>query len=153
MKAILLILMFCGVTYVGYSMGNTFGRRERFYRELIMLCNMLVSNIRFNKNKLSIIIENYCKTCSADMRLYLEDYLANNIGNISFLSSYDNERIREFFLGLGVFDSSGEIGYIENYKVGFEECYNNCVEENKKYGVLYTKLGFMIGLIVVILLI
>ena len=152
-KTLLLILMFLGVSYVGYSMGKTFGRRERFYRELIMLCNMLVSNIRFNKNKLYIIIENYCKSCSADMRLYLENYLNNNIENISFLSPYDNEIIREFFLGLGGFDCSGEIGYIDNYKVGFEECYNNSVEENKKYGVLYTKLGFMVGLIVVILLI
>ena len=145
--------MFLMSSYLGYVIGKNYSKREKFYGELLMLCNVLITNIRFNKNKLKIIINEFMDNCSNDMCEYLHGYLRNDMEELSFISKYDNKRIKDFFSRLGEFDSGSEIGYIENSKIYFNDCYMKSMEDNKKYGVMYTKLGFMAGLILVILFI
>ena len=137
----------------GYVLGKNYSNREKFYNELMIFCNMLIANIRFNKNKLNVICEDYANSCSNDMGEYIYNYLNNSMTDISFISKYENKKIKDFFDGLGNFDSNSEIGYIENYKIYFNECYKKSVEENKKYGTLYSKLGLILGLVLVILFI
>ena len=153
MKFILIITLFLGCSYIGFGASKNYSRKVAFYNELILFCNVLISNIRFNKNKLKIIIEDYMGNVGIDIKNYLLGYLNGNIEDIHFISRYDNSKIKEFFTGLGSFDSDGEIGYIENYKLYFDSCYSKSVEENKKYGALYSKLGVVAGLVLLILFI
>lgn len=153
MKFIFIITLFMGCSYIGIITSKNYSKREVFYNELIMFCNVLISNIRFNKNKLRVVVEDYINIASIDMKNYLLSYINDDIEDIYFISKYDNAKIKEFFIGLGNFDTSGEIGYIENYKLYFNDCYAKSVEENKKYGALYSKLGVIAGLVLLILFI
>lgn len=153
LKFICLLIMFAGVSYIGIELGSNYSKKEKFFSELNMFCNMLINNIKFNKNKISVVINDNINNYSSDLKEYLSCFLNDKLNDLSFINKYQNQKIREFFLGLGSFDTSNEINYINNYKILFEEFLSNSKEENKKYGALYSKLGIMVGLILVILFI
>lgn len=152
-KVLSLLAVFIGTSYIGVEMGRRYIKREKLFNELIMFCNVLSNNIKFNRNKLKYIISENIENYSYDLREYLSNFLEDRIDEIYFLSRYENQKLSEFMRGLGNFDSNGEIGYIENYKILFEEFHKKSCSENKKYGALYSKLGIMLGLILVILFI
>lgn len=152
-KFVCLLVIFIGVSYIGISLSINYSKRERFFNELISFCNVLFNNIKFNKSKLKVVIKENLDNYKTELKDYLQNYLENKEVKISLLTEYENSKVNEFFVSIGKLDSFGELNNIENYKIIFNEFYNDCKLNNKKYGNLYSKLGVIFALILVILFI
>ena len=152
-KILCLVFLFGGVSYIGISLSNNYIKRERFFNELISFCNVLSNNIKFNKNKLKIVIGDNKDHYKTELKNFLEDYLNNKKNQISILTEFENQKLLEFFNSIGKMDTCGELNNIENYKIVFNEFYDSCKSKNKKYGNLYSKLGIIFALILVIVLV
>ena len=150
-KFVCLLVIFIGVSYIGISLSINYSKRERFFNELISFCNVLFNNIKFNKSKLKVVIKENLDNYKTELKDYLQNYLENKEVKISLLTEYENSKVNEFFVSIGKLDSFGELNNIENYKIIFNEFYNDCKFNNKKYGNLYSKLGVIFALILVIL--
>ena len=81
----------------------------------------------------------------------MADYKTGKSFSVGFLTEYENQKVLEFLNSIGFFDVCGELNNIERYNQIFNRLYNESVLNNKKYGELYSKLGIMLGLIVVII--
>ncbi len=150
-KFVCLLVIFIGVSYIGISLSINYSKRERFFNELISFCNVLFNNIKFNKSKLKVVIKENLDNYKTELKDYLQNYLENKEVKVSLLTEYENCKVNEFFVSIGKLDSFGELNNIENYKIIFNEFYNDCKFNNKKYGNLYSKLGVIFALILVIL--
>ena len=150
-KTISLLIVFLGSSYIGVEISNSYSKKEKFFREIIMFCDMLINNIGFNKNKIGVVIENNLDNYSGDLKDCLSSYIAEKSIDVEFLNKYQNQKINDFFNGLGGFDVGSEINYINSYKLIFEDFYEKGKDENKRYGTLYSKIGIIVGLILVIL--
>lgn len=152
-KIISLLIMLIGPTYVGFEVALNYSKKEKFFSELNLFCNMLSNNIKFNKNKIKTVIFDNLDNYSNDLKDCLKNYIENKKLYVDFLNKYQNTKVSEFFNGLGNFDSNSEISYIENYKLLFQEFGNKCKEDNKRYGSMCSKIGVIVGLVLVILFI
>lgn len=152
-KFVCLLVIFVGVSYIGISLSINYSKRERFFNELISFCNVLFNNIKFNKSKLKVVIKENLDNYKTELKDYLQNYLENKEVKVSLLTEYENSKVNEFFVSIGKLDSFGELNNIENYKIIFNEFYEDCKFNNKKYGNLYSKLGVIFALILVILFI
>lgn len=148
-KGFCLFAIFLGFSYFGIAIGRSYGKKEKFFSEVLMFLNILSNNIKFNKNKLNkIIAENI-----DGLKTEFKGVLGGSREDISFLTKYENEKLFEFLNSIGNFDVDGEINNIESYKQIFNNFHSESLQNNKKYGALYSKLGIMLGLVVVIIFI
>ena len=153
LKIISLSTIFFIVSFIGVEISSNYSKKERLFRELLSFCNLMINNIKFNKNKLYIILKENINNYSSELRSYLECYINGTKYKSSLISEEQDIKISEFISGLGCFDVNGEVGYIENYKSIFYDYHMTAKENNKKYGSLFSKLGIVSGILLVILLI
>ena len=150
-KIACLTLIFVGVSYVGVAVGKTYVKKEKFFNEVLTFLNVLANNIQFNKSKLSNVIDENIDNFKTEFKQVLVDYKTGKSSSVGFLTEYENQKVLEFLNSIGFFDVCGELNNIERYNQIFNRLYNESVLNNKKYGELYSKLGIMLGLIVVII--
>ncbi len=152
-KVIYLLTMFVGFSYFGIAIGRNYSKKEQFLCEVLSFLNILSNNIKFNKSKLSGVIVENVDNFKTDLKNVLNGFLKNEIVEVPFLTKYENQKLHEFLNSVGMYDVEGELSNIERYKQIFSNFYNESLVNVKKYGVLYSKLGVMLGLIVVIIFI
>ena len=152
-KVFCLLTMFVGFSYFGVVMGKNYVKKEKFFCEVLSFLNILSNNINFNKNKLTNIIAENVGNFKTDFKYVLNGFLNNEIVEVPFLTEYEKQKLYDFLNSVGAYDVEGELSNIERYKQIFNNFYNDSLENSKKYGVLYSKLGIMLGLIVVIIFI
>lgn len=126
-----------------------------FYKDLSAFCDILTSQITFTKNSLSQIVLSSCNNYDTKLKTSLHNYFVNKkiYENIEILSEKENAFVKQFFQSLGKFDAVGEIANISNYKQEIKRSVEYAKEQEIKYGTLGTKLGFIAGLLLCIILI
>ena len=72
--------------------------------------------------------------------------------NCPVLKPEEKEMVFLFFKSLGRSDVLGQSKEILNFVKRFDENLTKCASENKKYGSLSLKLGFIAGLFIVVIL-
>ena len=70
-----------------------------------------------------------------------------------FLKGEDKSLVEDYFKMLGKGDSASQKTYFSAAKEGITKLYSDAENEYKKYGDLYIKLGFLCGLLILILII
>ena len=95
-KTISLLIVFLGSSYIGVEISNSYSKKEKFFREIIMFCDMLINNIGFNKNKIGVVIENNLDNYSGDLKDCLSSYIAEKSIDVEFLNKYQNQKINDF---------------------------------------------------------
>lgn len=155
MKIFLFILVLIGLTFVGYCFSKRFKDKLVFYKDLGSFCDNLTNQITFTKNSLSQIVISSYESYSSKLKSTLHNYFIQKkpYENVDILSEKENMFVKNFFQSLGKFDSVGEIANIANYKQEIKRSINEAHEQEIKYGTLGTKLGFIFGLLVCIVLI
>ena len=79
--------------------------------------------------------------------------LPNEIPTFSFLSKDEGDFVNDYFLMVGKGDSASQSAYFTSVKGTLGEYKRKSAEECTKYGDLYLKLGFLCGLMILVIII
>lgn len=164
MKWILMTILFCACVTAGFLTSTKYKRKVAFFTSLIMLAQKLDVEINFSRERLKKLIENFDQKAKGNLfgidKNFL-DYLENGrdltseklFGKNNLIKIEDKEVVTMFFRSLGRSDVENQTKEIKNAISRFEKLLQDASVENKKYGSLGTKLGFIAGFAIVILLI
>lgn len=155
MKIALMLVILIGSTAFGYSFSRVVKEKLNFFKDLYMFCSIVEGDIKFLKNNLKTIVlknENAFTSCFKNV---VTDYFVNKkpYEKLSILTEDENVFLKNFFESLGKFDVTGEIENIKNHKSEIERKINEKLEKFNKTGSLGTKLGFIFGLLICVVLI
>ncbi|HEY8423566.1 MAG TPA: stage III sporulation protein AB [Clostridia bacterium] len=152
-----LLMTGCG-TYLGYKTSNRYKKREKLLNETVLFCDSLINDITYLQPALKDMLEqksnNYYELKPA-LNAFVKLLQNNAIVNIEVLKNNIPKGLFKddeypLFLGLldilGKSDAQTQRGGIESVKHAFLIKQKTAMEESKKYGGLYLKLGFLGGL-------
>lgn len=155
MKLYFILLICVAVFYIGYCFSIYYKKKLTIYCDLIKLCEILQSEIKFNKNTIHQIILNNLNSFSNEFKQFLINYYINNNNdyNLIYLNSSEIKTIKNFFDSLGKYDVEGEIAQIKNQQTILALKKDEVEIKNQKIGQLGTKLGVLCALLVFIVLV
>lgn len=156
-----LILLFCLVflcTLIGLGVSKNYKERKRFFEELLTFVQFLKTDIVFGMTKLQKSINTFSQDVkNSNLKSLLNNYcnILKDDGiinqnrlfeNIKILKNDEIDLLLNFFKGLGKSDVMGQVEHFEKMYKRIEIYFNQSKNEKEKYGNLYTKIGFLIGL-------
>ena len=149
----------CGIW--GYRLSNKYIKRKKFFDVFFLFLKTLKADINFSGKKLKGILKNNNLTSCQEFNLLINNYcLLLDVGDfgelfacINILSLDEMEMICSFFKNLGKVDVYNQVKNIEAFECVVANFLKSADEDCKRYGSLYTKLGVLAGILVVILII
>ena len=113
------------------------------------LMDILNSNLDYKDNNTKKLLGNYINILSKNMTLSYD----NLFEGIDILTTEESECIFDFFKGFGMYDINSQLEEIcatESRCIVFFELAS---EDAKKYGMLYAKLGLIVGAFVALIIV
>lgn len=151
-KTIVVILTFGLSILISYLLSLKHVKLHNFYLDFFTFNNCYENQLSYSKNTLPSIIENFNNRDSDFIEL-LRRYMDNReVVNLSYLKDEDYLLINEYVSTLGKTDEYSQKQFIQNYKGIISKNLENSEVSKKRYCALYIKLGFFIGLTLVILI-
>lgn len=163
---ILILGLIAAATTAGYNVSRRYNGRERFFLEAGLLCDRLSAEIKFSRSTLAAAFAFAAADCKSHLRILAEKYsaLLGEYADTSevvlrgelpagYLKPAEFDIMLRFFGSLGRADAETELKTIAGYKAAIEGFHAEAAAEKKKYGGLYTKLGFLAGVVISILII
>jgi len=125
--------------------------RAAYYEALVGFINQIISEIKFRKNPIKIIAEEYMKMKVSALNTHLTEYVQSpNPTSLQLsrgvLKPNELERVRLFLESLGTLDSETQILELEAHKEKFSLEAKKTLEHQQKFSGMYVKLGFFAGL-------
>ncbi len=150
---ILYICIVLFLTYLGYFLSGKYRYRKKFHIAWEQFHQNFLSEVGYTRRPLKEVIEKFKN--NGDFSDFLKEYNKNHAwdGKIDFLSKEENDFLNEYFSFLGKSDYLGQKEYFTATTKRIEELKQKSEVDAKKYTDLYVKLGFLLGLIIVILLV
>ena len=147
----------------GYFLAKKYRQRKAFFRQLKEFNERYLSEISYYRRPIKAFASSYAYKGEFAHLLnlffaYLEAGQARGFEvdfktEFPFLRQDERQVVADYFFMLGRGDSGSQKGYFSGVKEGLTKLYNVAVEDCKKYGDLYVKLGFLCGLFILILMI
>ena len=162
MKYVLIVVLISCCTYIGFGVSRYYKNRKDFFSDLVMLLDKLRLDINFSKEKIGDIISNFSPLSNHFNKL------RNNFLSILDTNKFDEEVLIEginilkddeisclisFFKSLGRFDIENQTRQIVSFKEEFQKFESECNQKKQKYGSLFIKLGFIIGVLISLLIV
>lgn len=153
LKIILLILLVALCTFGGYVLTKKYRQKKQFYYELFLFNDRFITEVTFRKRPLT----EFCKSFdySNDFSNMIDGFLIKKnykIG-LEYLSDDEKSFVEDYFKMLGKSDSKSQTAYLTEIKKEIDNKKALSEADLKKYSDLYIKLGFLFGLIALILLV
>lgn len=163
MKWVIIAILFGICVAIGYLFSMKYKKRVQFYTALIMFAQKLDVEINFSRERLKKLIEGMDEKTKRNLFGLDKNFLNYLSGseeltqealfkNCPVLKPEEKEMVFLFFKSLGRSDVLGQSKEIQNFVKRFDENLTKCANENKKYGSLSLKLGFIAGLFIVVIL-
>ena len=162
MKYFLIIILIACSTYIGWGFSKYYVNRKNFFKEFVLLLDKLKLDISFSKDKITDIISGY-DTKNKQIKTLLNNFLiileTGNFEddllfkNINILKDDEKNNILLFFKSLGRFDMDNQTKQIEAFKQEFTVFEKNATSKNDKFGSLFVKLGFIVGILISLLVV
>lgn len=144
-------ILLCFSTLIGYILSGKFTDKQSFYYNFITFNSKLKNELHFGQSTLISIIKDIDKD-SDFYKLFYRCVIENkDYYNINYLSKKENDYFKMYLQDVGKGDVKSQIEYLENINKTITLEYDKILEQNKKYKTLYIKMGFLIGLILLIL--
>ncbi|HBB44566.1 MAG TPA: hypothetical protein DCZ34_00370 [Clostridiales bacterium] len=133
-KIALLISLFAMCSYLGFSVGNTYLEKQRFYEDLLNFCQLLKNEISFLKTDIISIISKTTYTSKLNNILFdvsnvlisTENFSSTDLNDdfdkYSFLSEQDKKMLCDIFSNLGKLSYEEQIGRIEYNIASIDQC-------------------------------
>jgi len=151
MKFVLGILLLFFSTIIGYFLASKYIDRKKFYNDFINFNQLLKQQILFNKRTLIEIIKE--QKNDSEFYLVLQNGIINKRydANFNYLNKDDVVFFSSYLKSLGTSDIDTQIDFINKTNEILVVKFNQALEYEKKYKTLYIKMGFLIGLMLMII--
>ena len=139
-------------TILGYFFAQKYCQRRDFFNSFSSFNKRFKGEVGFTKNSIISLVDK--QTQKDDFYKYLADFLSSGKVNVEekYLNKEDVSFFYEYLKNLGVGDVETQIKYLDSLEKQIELKVKEATENDKKYRSLYIKLGFLIGLVVLIVL-
>ena len=164
-----MLKLFIGICLVaftsicGYLFAGKYRKRKMFFAQFYEFNERFLSEVSYYRRPLCDFIANYAYIGAFNELLQgyytdikeksLFDRRILDLEDFSFLKKDEKVVIADYFLMLGRGDSASQKGYFSTVKSTLSKLQIQAVDEGKRYGDLYIKLGFLSGLLLLLLII
>lgn len=126
-------------TLLGILLSSDKKKKMQVFNELYEFNEKLLLNLKFGKEPISKIVKDFPSV----LKLYNGE-LKLNTKNAEFINNY--------LQNLGYTDAISQIDYLNEKKLHLKKYKDESFDDYKKYGSLYIKIFFMVGILIAILL-
>lgn len=148
-------------TFCGYLLSKKYRKRKLFFHELEIFNERFLSEIAYSRRPIKDFASKYVflgefNDALMDFFVAIDDgrlFTVDDLQAYSFLKDEEKRFIEEYFRMLGRGDSSSQNAYFSSAKTDLIRYKNMTETESKKYGDLYIKIGFLCGLLILILIV
>jgi len=145
LKAVICILVVAFSTYLGYFFSEKYRRRKKFMAQLYSFNERFISELSYERRPLKEFFSKY--EYKGDFLKLLEGYLEKKPEcSFPFLTADDINYVNGYFSSLGKGDAYEQSGYFTAQRDSLSSLKEESERDEKKYGGLYIKLGFLAGL-------
>ena len=159
MKIIVGIAVVAFTTYCGWFLSRKYRRRKKFFLDMQEFNLSFLEEISYSKRP----FEAFCarRHYTGGFGELLEEVLFQraekktakiSMDEYTFLLVDERVFVGEYFQTVGRADSQSQKGYFSNAKTKLDSLKSKGEEDSKRYTDLYTKLGFLAGLAIMIIL-
>lgn len=164
-KFVLGVCIVAFTSFCGYVLSKKYRQRKSFYLQFYQFNERFLSEIAYYRRPIkefiakyayqgefSELLEEYVQTLGVENRNPSErDFVG--LSTFSFLSKDETDFVNDYFLMVGKGDSSSQKAYFGSVKNALSEKKDAVQTESKRYGDLYIKLGFLLGLAILVVII
>lgn len=162
-KVILCIAIVAFTSFCGYLCAKPYRKRKEFFIQFKEFNDRFINEISYLKRPIEVFLFQY--RYKGEFKLFLEDYfksIKNNDCDVketlanseySFLKRDEKDFILGYFSMLGKGDSLSQKNYYNASKELISKLQINTEMDYKKRGEIYIKLGFLFGILILILII
>lgn len=152
LKYVICVLLVAFSTYLGYFLSEKYRRRKKFMAQLYSFNERFISELNYARRPLKEFFAEY--EYKGDFLALLNSYADKNFNcAFTFLSSDDVNYVNGYFSRLGKGDAYEQSGYFTAQRERLSALRADSENDEKKYGGLYVKLGFLAGLAVAVVII
>ena len=163
LKFLLGIAVIAFTTFCGYLLAKKYRIRKQFFTQLQEFNERFLSEIAYYKRPLREFIAGYAYQGEFDVALQefvmglengsFHERTLSELPTYAFLTQEEQRFVSDYFLMLGRGDTISQKGYFSSVKEPLAKFQTKATEASKKYGDLYVKIGFLCGLLLLILMI
>ena len=164
-KFILGVAIVCFTSFCGYLLAKKYRQRKSFFVQMNEFNERFLSEIAYYRRPIKEFSEKY------EYKGEFDELLSSFVGSLgksgdaegqaekgflpeySFLTKDEAGFVRDYFLMVGKGDSASQSAYFTSVKGTLGEYKRKAAEECAKYGDLYLKLGFLYGLMILVIII
>ena len=154
MNLILGILGLIVSTYLGYMYSKKYIDRKKFYEDFFYFNKNFYNQVSYSQNSLIKVVKD--KDDNSYFNTLLKEIIINNNEDIKLSDNFlkeDEEFFKEYVANIGKSDYDTQKKYLSEMDSMIIKKMADAEENEKKYKKTYLKLGFTVGLIILIILI
>jgi stage III sporulation protein AB len=164
-----MIKFLLGIAVVGFTsfcgrlLAKKYRQRNNFFKQFKEFNERFLNEITYSRRPLMEFVKAYSyegefEELLQEFYVYLKEncstpYFLQDNPRYVFLKSEDKKFIQDYFLMLGKGDSLSQKGYFSSVKDGLLKLYAEAQSDAKRYSDLYVKIGFLCGLLLLILMV
>ena len=161
-KFIVGIAVVAFTSFCGYFLARKYRQRKLFFKQLQEFNERFLSEISYYRRPIKEFASKY--VYKGDFDELLQDFFALiqsrerveagllDSPKYAFLKAEEKRVVEDYFLMLGKGDSVSQKGYFSSVKETLSRLQSDAETACKRYGDLYIKLGFLCGLLILILM-
>ncbi len=162
-KFLLGVAIVAFTSFCGYLLSKGYRKRKAFFKQFKEFNERFLSEISYYRRPLKEFAGAYAY--NGEFQILLESYFqaldARSETSItvcekeeySFLTEEDRRVVEDYFLMLGRGDSASQKGYFTSVVAKLSAIQTESETAAKRYGDLYVKIGFLCGLLILILIV
>ncbi len=160
-KFLLGIAIVAFTSFCGYLLAKKYRQRKSFFKQLNEFNERFLSEIAYYRRPIREFISKYSyqgefETLLLDYLTALNEQSGKNFmesGDYAFLNEEERRRVEDYLFMLGKGDSVSQKGYFSSVREKLSSLQEEADKAAKRYGDLYVKLGFLCGLLILILIV
>lgn len=163
-KLIVGILLVCFTTFCGYLFARKYRQRKKFFTQWTLFNERFLSEIAYYRRPIKEFYQKY--EYESEFNEFLLDFIKvlshgapkketydKILEEFPFLEKEDKSQIVDYFLMLGRGDSGSQKSYFSSAKASLSTRLGEVENQAKRYGDLYVKLGFLLGLALLVIIV
>ena len=152
MKIIIGIFFLFLCTFIGYNLSLKYTKRKMFYGNFFNFNEKLLREVSFLQTTIVSLLNDI--DINTDFYDSLKHYI--NTKEFKFDKQYlleeEKNELNRYFKTIGTSDKIGQLEYLNSMDITLKNKRIQTEENEKKYRMLYIKMGFLIGLIILVIL-
>ena len=156
------IVIIAFTTFCGYLLARKYRRRRQFFSQWKEFNERFLTEISYYRRPIQQFIGNFSYQGEFECLLRTFSQMLGDDerkgdfteeADFVFLKAEEKRVVEDYFLMLGKGDSASQKAYFSSIKDTLSKLQSEAEESCKRYGDLYIKMGFLCGLLLLILII